>query len=153
MNGPDITNLNMALQLIVATLMVMLTVLIHGAGLIGLGRALGIERKLRTQIIVDLNSAGGLVVVVALVLTVFLLHFVEISLYALLYYAAHALPTAARALYFSIITYGTVGYDDTDMAGTWQLVAGVEGINGILLLGWSTAFLITTLSRISRDGG
>ncbi len=44
--------------------------------------------------------------------------------------AARRLPDLHTAVYFSTITYGTVGYDD-------------EGINGIVLLGWSTAFFVS----------
>ncbi|QNN64821.1 two pore domain potassium channel family protein [Sphingomonas rhizophila] len=143
----------MANQLIVALLMVMLTALIHGAGLLGMGRALGIERNLETRVCVDFSTLRGMLIELGLVLAIFALHFLQISLYALLYYVVGALPTAAKSLYFSMITYGTIGYDDQDMVGTYQLVAAVEGINGILLLGWSTAFLVTTVSRISRHGG
>ncbi len=153
MNGPDISNWSMILQLGAAALMVMLTTLIHGGGLFGISRFLGIERNLETQLCVDLVTIRGLFITVGLVMTIFVLHIVEISLYAALYYGAGALPTIARAVYFSAITYGTIGYDNNDLSGTFQLIAAVEGINGIILLGWSTAFIVTTISRISRHGG
>lgn len=153
MNGPDISNWSMIVQLGVATLMVMLTTLIHGGGLFGISRALGIERNLETQLCVDLVTTRGLFITVGLVLTIFVLHIVEISLYAALFFGVGALPTVARALYFSAITYGSIGYDSNNLSGDYQLIAAAEGINGIILLGWSTAFIVTTISRISRHGG
>jgi len=51
-------------------------------------------------------------------------------------------------LYFSSITYGTIGYSDSAIALEWRLVAAFEGIAGIILLGWSTAFFVRLLGRI-----
>ena len=153
MNGPDISNWSMIVQLGAATIMMMLTTFIHGAGLFGISRTLGIERNLETQLCVDLVTTRGLFITVGLVLTIFVLHMVEISLYAALYYGVGAFSTLARAVYFSTITYGTIGYDNNDLPGRFQLIAAIEGINGIILLGWSTAFIVTTISRISRHGG
>ena len=153
MNGPDISNLSMFTQLLVALGMVMLTTFIFGAGLVGISRRLGLERKLETQLCVDLGTVRGLMTVVVLILAIFLLHVIQISLYAGLYFASHALPTVAKCFFFSAITYGTIGYDDNGMPATWQIVAAIEGLNGIILLGWSTAFVVTALGRISRHGG
>jgi ion channel len=152
-NGPDITNMQMLSQFLFGAGMIMLTVMIHGGGLFGISRFLGIERKLETRIHLDMASPRGLLFTLILVLVIFVLHALEIWLYALLYYVNDALPTLAKAVYFSTITYGTVGFDDQDMQGTWQLVAAIEGINGIVLLGWSTAFIVTVIARISRHGG
>jgi hypothetical protein len=57
---------------------------------------------------------------------------------------------ACEAVYFSTITYGAIGYSDAAMAEQWRLVSAIEGINGIILLGWSTAFFITVLARLRR---
>ena len=35
-----------------------------------------------------------------------------------------------------------VGYSDAAMAEQWRLVSAIEGINGIILIGWSTAFFV-----------
>ena len=90
--------------------------------------------------------------VMAVIMAIFLLHIVQISVYAALCYSAHALPTAAKCFYYSAITYRTVGYDK-GMPGTWQIVSAIEGVDGVILLGWSTAFVVTALARISRHGG
>ena len=31
------------------------------------------------------------------------------------------------------------------------LVAAIEGINGLMLIGWSTAFLVTVMTRLHPD--
>ena len=153
MNCPDISNLSLLIQLLVALGMVMLTTFVFGAGLVRISHRLGIERNLETQLSVDFNTFRGPITVVMLIMSIFLLHIVQISIYAALYYIVHALPTVAKCFYFSAITYGTIGYDDKDIVGTWQIVSAIEGVNGIILLGWSTAFVVTALARISRHGG
>jgi hypothetical protein len=37
---------------------------------------------------------------------------------------------------------------DSSLAASWRLVGAIEGINGVLLMGWSVAFLVSELHRI-----
>lgn len=69
----------------------------------------------------------------------------------MLYLALGALPDLETAVYVSTITCGTVGYDDCGMAHEWQLVAAIEGINGVLLMGWTTAFFVALGVRLRRS--
>ena len=55
-----------------------------------------------------------------------------------------------EAVYFSTVTYGAIGYDDAAMAQKWKLVSAIEGINGIILIGWSTAFFVMIVARMRR---
>jgi hypothetical protein len=48
------------------------------------------------------------------------------------------------------VTYGAIGYDDSAMAVEWRLVSAIEGINGIILIGWSTAFFVMIVARMRR---
>jgi hypothetical protein len=138
-------------QLVIATLMVFLTVAVHGAGLFILTRVLRLEQRAERSEHITPSSAKGIAFTLALVLGLFVIHGVEIWLYAALYLIAGALPDLQTAVYFSTITYGTIGYDDQGLDHTWQLVAAIEGINGILLLGWSTAFFVSLVTRLRRD--
>lgn len=137
-------------QLAIATGMVMATVLIHGVGLLTLARVLRIEGTEEEVEHMSPTSVRGVIFTFALVLGLFVIHGIEIWLYALLYIGAGALPDLHTAVYFSTITYGTIGYDDEGLARGWQLVAAIEGINGILLMGWSTAFFVSLVARLSR---
>lgn len=137
-------------QLATATAMVLLTVSIHGGGLFVLSRMLRLERRDERAGRLSAASPQGIGFTFAIVLGLFAIHGIEIWLYALLYLFAGALPDLHTAVYFSTITYGTIGYDDEGIARTWQLVAAIEGINGILLLGWSTAFFVSLMARLGR---
>ena len=137
-------------QLVISTVMVMATVLLHGFSLLTLARVLRIEGSEEKVAHLSPTSARGVFFTFALVLGLFVIHGIEIWLYALLYLFGGALPDLHTAVYFSTITYATIGYDDEGLARSWQLVAAIEGINGILLMGWSTAFFVSLVARLSR---
>lgn len=135
-------------QLALATVMVLLTIGLHGMGLLGLSRLLRLESREERQAHISPLSARGLLWTLGLVLGIFTLHGLEIWLYALLFFGLGALPDLETSVYFSTITYGTIGYDDHGIAHAWRLVAAIEGINGVLLLGWTTAFFVSLVARL-----
>jgi voltage-gated potassium channel len=136
--------MDLAPQLGVASAMVLMTILVHLAGLSALLRVLrggthaAIDRMLHRQVLAIVAAAVGL----------FTLHGVEIWLYAALYFWLGAAPDFEQALYFSTSTYTTVGYGDVVLGRAWRLVGAIEGANGIILLGWSTAFFVGMVDRI-----
>lgn len=82
------------------------------------------------------------------VLGLMAIHTVEVWLYAVAYLSLDALPDLETALYFSTSSFTTIGYGDVVLDRRWRLVAAIEGANGLLLFGWSTAFLISITSRV-----
>ena len=132
-------------QLMIATIMAVLTVVIHLLGLSLLiaatnrhSRRLQSERALARQMLVLVGVSFGL----------FMLHGVEIWSYATLYYAVGATPSFENALYFSTATYATIGYGDLTLSKSWRVLGAIEGANGVILLGWSTAFFVSIVARI-----
>jgi hypothetical protein len=78
----------------------------------------------------------------------FVLLGIEIWLYAGFYLFVGALPSLEAALYFSTASYTTVGYGDVVLAPGWRVLGAIESANGIILLGWSTAFFVAIVGRI-----
>ncbi|MDB5696112.1 MAG: hypothetical protein JWN21_1655 [Sphingomonas bacterium] len=140
----------MIAELLLATFMVSLTVAIHGAGLHGLAKVLRLEAREEAHEHLNPLSLRGNAVTLLAILGLFALHGVEIWLYAFLYVGLGAVEGLREAVYFSTITYGAIGYSDAVMAERWRLVSAIEGVNGIVLLGWSTAFFITVVARLRR---
>jgi hypothetical protein len=140
----------MLAELSLSTLMVSVTVVIHGAGLFILARVLRLEAQEEAQAHLNPASPRALAIILAVILGLFAVHGVEIWLYAFLYLWLGAVDGLREAVYFSTITYGAIGYDDSAMAERWRLVSAIEGINGIILIGWSTAFFITVIARLRR---
>lgn len=138
----------LALQFLVSTLMLVLCVVIHGLGLAGLNRALRTEANIERMQRINPLSPQGLAFTLLIVLALITLHGVEIWAFALLYLGVGAIPTLEDALYFSTISYSTVGYNDTHILPEWRLLGAFESILGMILLGWSTAFFFRMLGRI-----
>lgn len=138
----------MLTQLLLATAMVVVTVLIHGAGITGLARGLRVDTNIaESNHHFSVQRAAFILVVV---LALFTLHGIEIWLYAALYLLLHAVENLEAAVYYSTITYASIGFGDGALAHRWRLVGAIEGINGVLLLGWSTAFFVTVVARLRK---
>lgn len=140
----------MIAELSLATAMVLATVVIHAIGLYGVARLLRVEEREEAAEHIHPLSARGFAVTLFAILSLIALHGVEIWLYAFLYVGIGAVDGLRAAVYFSTITYGAIGYDDSAMAQRWRLVSAIEGINGIVLIGWSTAFFVTVVARLRR---
>ena len=140
----------MITELALATIMVLLTVAIHAAGLYALSRALRLEERDEAQEHIHPMSPRGIAATIIVILGLFVLHGIEIWLYAFLYFGIGSVDGLREAIYFSTITYGAIGYSDAAMAERWRLVSAIEGINGIILIGWSTAFFVTLIARMRR---
>src|SRR5215475_6341830 len=83
-----------------------------------------------------------------LFMCIVLLHLVQVSLWALVFWRARELPTLETAIYFSLITYTTIGFGDVVLGPGWRVLAGIEGLTGIILIGWSTAFVFAVVNRM-----
>ena len=77
-----------------------------------------------------------------------LLHLIQIALWAGVFWREGELPTLEKAVYFSITCYTTVGFGDIVLGPGWRLLAGIEGLTGIILVGWSTAFVFAIVNRM-----
>jgi hypothetical protein len=133
----------MLIQLFLATIMSLVTVVIHLTGLAFLVRTLRSHHKL----VRPLKRAPVAVLLIATA-SIFAIHTVEIWLYALLYVLLGALGTFEVALYFSTVTYSSVGYGDVLLHQEWRILGAIEGATGILMIGWSTAFLVSMLGQL-----
>lgn len=141
----------MIAELALATFMVLLTVSIHGGGLYSLKRLLRVEEIEEAKEKIHPLSRRGIAATLIVTLGLFALHGIEIWLYAFLYLGIGSVEGLRESIYFSTITYGAIGYDDSAMAEEWRLVSAIEGINGIILIGWSTAFFVTLVARMGRN--
>lgn len=133
-------------QLLLSTVLVAATALLHLAGVAALIALLQTHGGRVRTVHVRLDQV--LLVLVA-VFTLFALHGVEIWLYAAVYAVTGEIPDFEDALYFSTSTYATIGYGDLVLSRAWRIVSAIEGVNGIILLGWSTAFFVSIVRRLA----
>jgi hypothetical protein len=124
--------------------LVALSVLIHTAGLILIAAATPIVAR-RLGLLG--NDIGRTLVMTATVLGILSVLTVEVWSWALAYVAIGATASFGDALYLSTAMFSTVGYGAITYDPNWRLLTALEGINGFLLIGWSTAFLVRASTR------
>lgn len=68
--------------------------------------------------------------------------------WALAYDLLGVFPTFEESLYFSIVTYTTLGYGDVILPQEWRILSGMTSTNGFLNFGLITALLIEALRQV-----
>jgi hypothetical protein len=131
-------------NILAGSIMVVTTVIIHGVGLLVLSAML---RSVVGRYRPHETLAGTVVTMVLTVLGLFFLHTIEIWTWAVAYLWLGALPNMTDALFFSTLSFSTLGAEPVSAATEWQLFGSFEGVNGFLLIGWSTAYLIPAWTR------
>ncbi|MBO3761183.1 two pore domain potassium channel family protein [Ciceribacter sp. L1K22] len=134
----------MLLNLALGTLMISLTVVIHTFGLMGVTQAMSwISDRIRLH-----RHRSRLIAMNTVVLGVFAVLTTEVWLWAICYWLIGFFDSFEVALYFSTVTFSTIGYGDVIPHPEWRLLAGMEGVDGFLLIGWSTAYLVAAGIRV-----
>jgi hypothetical protein len=129
----------MLVAMVAATLLVIGTVLVHYEAL-----------RLTSDHLRNLKIPPRpriLVVIIA----VFAAHTVEVWVYGIAYwlsieafglggFGGQPLAGFEDSLYFSAVTYTSLGLGDYYPTRNLRLIAGVEALNGLVLIGWSASF-------------
>ncbi len=134
----------MLANLMAGSSLVALTVLVHTGGLLLLAR---MTPRAARSLRLHRNDLGRSFIMMMSVLGIFALHTVEVWLWALAYLTLNSTPSFIDALNFSTDMFSTVGYGQIAVAPAWRLLTALEGINGFILIGWSTAYLIGVSTR------
>ena len=134
------------IQLVAATILIILVTLIHGTGVV-------VTTKIFKQESRELKglklASREFRLMVPMALCLFGLHVAEIYVFAVFYALfAHAGPFA-EALYISAAAYTTLGIAEGAL-DEWKLVGASEALAGFLLIGWSAAVFVTDMERILR---
>ena len=92
--------------------------------------------------------------------SVLILHVVEIWIFGLILWAllqwpdfgtiGPSVPHLFDVVYFSSVTYTTVGYGDLTPSGPIRFLSGTEALAGFVLLTWSASFTYLEMERFWR---
>jgi len=129
------------------------TVGVQALGSIFVIRFINMEHALHPDTKLTPGRAVRTLILVALFL--FCLHLIQVNIWAITYFMlpdVSELGTYEVAVYFSFVTFTTVGYGDVVLGPPWRVLAGVEALNGVLLLGWSTALLFGVMQEMWKHG-
>lgn len=128
----------------IGALMVLLTTAVHAAGM---SLALRPIRRHATLVgsRLHLNRVSR---VGRVVLIMYLVAIVEVLIWGAAYLALGSVEGIEKAIYFSAVTFTTLGYGDVVLDGSRRLLSSFEAVNGIIMFGWSTAIVIATVQRV-----
>lgn len=142
----------MATAILLGVGLAAVTVVIHATGTTWWIARLS-ARPLRSEDSGDVPASRLLRVLILTAIVVLLLHIVEVIVWALVYHwlpETPALTTFDDAVYFSMVTFTTLGYGDIVLSGGPRLLAGIEAMVGILHFGWSTALMFSVVQQLLR---
>jgi Ion channel len=75
-------------------------------------------------------------------------HLVAIATWALVFSLCGEFSQLAEAVYHSGLNYTTLGDSDAVISSSWRLLVPLEGANGMLMFGVSTAMLFAIIQRL-----
>jgi hypothetical protein len=126
--------------------LIVLTVIIHVCGLTVIGErvvhrlgeeTIGRGFTLQFPLVMGLTS-----------LEVTMLHGIEAGIWAAAYRFLDALPDSRSAMLYSLNAITSYGHVNLYLQSRWQLMGALEALNGMLLLGLTTAFLFAMIQRV-----
>ena len=135
---------------LIGSALIAVTVVIHAAGTTSWVRYLAQKYTLDS---IAATRWRGVAILVYTALIAFVLHAVEIIIWAATYQVlmpVKELASFEEAVYFSFVTFTTLGYGDITLSEGWRLLSGIEALNGILLVGWTTAMIFSVVQNIWR---
>jgi hypothetical protein len=141
----------------------MLTVTIACAMLIAFTTAIHYEVLRALNAGLPLLSIPDRTKLLVVIFGAFVAHAIEIGVYGFAFFAlikyapvgslgGPAGFSLANCLYLSAETYTSLGFGDITPVGPVRLLAGVEALNGLLLIGWSASFTYISMERFWRAG-
>lgn len=134
----------MLFQIFIGSLLISATVVIHAIGTVS---AIPMLRRLAFSMGLS-GHAPRVGFTIIVVLWLFLLHTLEVWIWAAAYWRLADFPDFETALYFSTVTFTTLGYGDVVLGPDWRLLSALQAANGILLFGWSTALLFAVIRKV-----
>jgi len=132
---------------ITVTILVALTILVHYEVL-----------RLTSAVIPELGRIKPRGRVVLVVFACFAAHTIEVWLFAIAYYLFVDMlglggfggphhGTVIDYVYFSAVTYTSLGFGDVYPIDNVRLIAGVEALTGLLMIGWSASFTYLAMEK------
>lgn len=145
----DLKTIEIGVQLLSASLLMLLMTMVHGLGLVGISNVFKLKEERLKEHDFDVKAVA---LMCAIGLALFALHMVEIALFAVFYLAVDAMRTLEEALYYSASAYATLGRTAEYFPDEWRLMGAIEALIGFLLIGWSTAFIVRNVEQLRSRG-
>ena len=131
-------------QLAIGSVLMLITTAIHATCTGAVIRGL---RRMHASVWAGRSAVRGVTVISLVVLMLFFASLIEAGVWAAAYIAMGAIPDLETALYFSTVTFTTLGYGDVTLDTAWRLLSAFQAANGTIMFGWTTAIVVAVLRR------
>jgi len=131
-------------QILIAGLLTLVTIAIHGGCTAATLRTL---YRVNAKHWAMRSLAMKVAVIATLVIVMLGASLLEAWLWSLAYLSVGAIEGAEQALYFSIVTFTTLGYGDIVLDESWRLLGSLQAAVGIVVFGWTTALVFAAIQR------
>lgn len=132
-------------EILIAAALVTVCLVVHVAGILLMAKWL--LRK-REQLGLNITNKHFALLLIVLFAGVMCLHLTQTGLWAMFYYTRGLFSDFETSLYFSMVSFTTIGYGDVLLPRHWRLLGVVEGFSGVLLCGISTAFMFAVVNAM-----
>ncbi len=101
------------------------------------------------------SQLGKAIFISVLTTWMFLAIILESWIWALVYLydpLVTVLTDMETAMYFSMVTFTTLGYGDVVLTGQGRSLATIQAANGVIIFGWTTALIYYYIQRVYKNG-
>jgi len=134
-------------QLAIGSLVISMTVIVEATFI---GVAIAALTRLGSWLVRPPHGPRTVSALVGVTLWLMAAHSVGVWIWAATFLMLGAFDALEPALYFSVVSFTTLGFGDITLSEQWRLLSGVSAANGLLLFGLSTAFLVEFLTRLRQ---
>ena len=134
----------MLLNFGIGTLLVLITTAVHAEGMLFLLHM----KRMQQRDMHHYPHRKKIYLIGTVIVLLLFISIVEMTLWALAYVYIGAIEGMEEALYFSMVTFTTLGYGVITLSEQWRLLSSLEAATGIIMFGWTTALAITTVQQV-----
>ena len=100
------------------------------------------------------SHLGKALFISVLTMWMFLAIIIEAWIWALVYLYDPLITVLAdmeTAMYFSMVTFTTLGYGDVVLTGQGRSLATIQAANGVIIFGWTTALIFYFIQKVYKS--
>ncbi|WP_209596371.1 ion channel [Ruegeria sp. HKCCSP351] len=93
-------------------------------------------------------TAGPIAVALGFIIAT---HTIQVWIWAIVWVLLNVLPDWNSAIYFSLVTFTTLGYGDIVLGEGLRIFGSFASVTGLLAFGLSTAYLVALMTRVFQE--
>lgn len=132
-------------EILIAVAIVSVCLIVHIAGILVMAEWLLQRREYFEQ---NAGKRHFALLLITLFCGIMFLHLIQTGLWAGFYFTRGLFNDFETSLYFSMVSFTTIGYGDVLLPRAWRLFGVLEGFSGVLLCGISTAFMFAVVNAV-----